>query len=240
MKITKAQISVALVCAILGTMLSYQFKNAKYLTAISNTVQIEKLQNQLDDTQKQKDELEKKVNELDKKIEQYEKSAATGNSVVEALKTELDNVRTFAGLTKVQGQGVIITVDPKNHDITSNVENPVVNASALQFLVNELNSSGAEAIMINGQRIVSSTGIRDVGSNVAINDIKYSSQGVFEVKAIGDKQMLVNGLNLTGGAVEWMKTVYGFTIQIAPSDKVEILKSQKVVKFDYMQPVKED
>lgn len=239
MKLSKAQFSVALICAILGLMLAYQFKNAKNLTSIANTAQIEKLQNQLEEAQKQKETLEKQINDLDQKVEEYEKSAATGSSMVEALKSELDKVRMFAGLTQVQGPGVILTIDPQKDNLNSMGESPVVNAQALQIVVNELNSSGAEAIMINNQRIVNTTEIRQVGNNISINDVKFSSQAKFEIKAIGDKHMLETGLNLRDGAVEWLKDAYGLILEITPSDKVVILKSQKVVKFNYLQPVKE-
>ncbi|HBM74367.1 MAG TPA: hypothetical protein DD429_02285 [Clostridiaceae bacterium] len=241
MKLSRAQLFIALVCVILGFMLAYQFKNAKNITTIANTRQIENLQKQLEDAQKQKEELEKNIAELDKKIQGYEENAAQGSSIAESLKKELDNARMFAGLTKVEGPGVTVTLSPQKSNIENNVNVPV-DAYSLQMVINELNACGAEAIMINNQRLVSSTQIRDVGSdmyfNVSINGIKFSSLDNFDIKAIGDPDALESGLKLVDG-VQQTLVDSGLGVDIKKSDKVTILKSQKVSEFNFARPAKE-
>lgn len=241
MKLSRAQFFIALVCAILGLMLAYQFKNAKNATMFTNTRQIENLQKQLEDAQKQKEELEKNIAELDKKIQEYEENAAQGSSIAESLKKQLDNARIFAGLTKVEGPGVIVTLSPQKSNIDGNANVPV-DAYSLHMVINELNACGAEAIMINGQRLVSSTQIRDVGSdmyfNVSINGVKFSSLENFDIKAIGDPDALESGLKLVDG-VRDMLINSGIGVDIKKSDKVTIFKSQKVAEFKFAKPAKE-
>jgi uncharacterized protein YlxW (UPF0749 family) len=63
---------------------------------------------------------------------------------------------------------------------------------------NELKNAGAEAIVINGQRVVSSTAIRCVGNNVQINAVPTAGSPVI-IKAIGDPDLMQSGLLMRGG-----------------------------------------
>lgn len=92
MRRINSQISVAIVCAILGFMLAYQFKvlmkqektlNLRNANSTDITVEIEQYK-------KQKTELEAKVNELQSKVKSYEEAAAGTSDASKALLKELD------------------------------------------------------------------------------------------------------------------------------------------------------
>ena len=82
------------------------------------------------------------------------------------------------GLTKVQGEGVTITVADNNEQkdnssfASINNSNYLVHDGNLVAIINELKIAGAEAISINGKRIVNSTSINCAGNVIQINGIR--------------------------------------------------------------------
>lgn len=236
MKSIKAQLSIAVVCIVLGLMLAYQFQNASNISSALAKKQVDELQQQLKDAQDQKQELEKSIAELDKKVEEYEKNASTVNGYTNSLKSELDKVRMLAGQSKLEGPGVEIILSPLVNDI-DNKGSMVVYADYLLQLVNELNACGAEAIMINDQRIINTSTIRDVVLGVLqINGVRLSTTEQFKVMAIGDPATLEGGLKT---ALVQAFADYGIRMDIKQSQKVTIFKYNKVIDFKYAKPVKE-
>ena len=109
----------------------------------------------------------------------------------EAIEKEekLQENNILLGMTDVQGPGVIITLKDsevatsKNIGIAEDIKNYLVHDSNLREIVRNLKSSGAEAISINEQRVVSSTAIVCSGNVIRVNDEKVGSP--FTIKAIG-------------------------------------------------------
>ena len=69
------------------------------------------------------------------------------------------------GITNLEGQGVEITLrdDPtatkETIGIFDDISNHIIHDGDLRAVVNELKNAGAEAISINGQRLVNTTAI---------------------------------------------------------------------------------
>lgn len=237
MKSKKAQLAISVVCVVLGLMLAYQFQNANNISNIFAKQQIDELQQQLKDAQQQKLELEKAIEELDKKIEEYEQAAATTSGINNSLKSELDKVRMFSGQTKVQGPGVKITLSPMVSDIVDGYP-VVIYADYLLQLVNELNASGAEAVMINDQRIVNSSTIRDIVTGVMqINGVRQPTDEPFEIYAIGDPATLEGGLKT---ALVQAFAMYGIDLKIEQQQNVIINKYNKVIDMKYAKPIEKE
>ena len=95
-----------------------------------------------------------------------------------------------AGLSPVSGPGVTITLDdaPKQAldaagDDLSVVSDLLVHQQDIQAVVNALWAGGAEAMTIQGQRVVSTTGIKCVGNVVILHGVPYSPP--YRISAIG-------------------------------------------------------
>lgn len=110
----------------------------------------------------------------------------SGDRGLRTLKLELDRLRLAAGLAAVEGPGIAIELadsplakrgDPGSTDFQ-------IQDVDLQGVVNELWADGAEAIAINGQRIVATTAIRSAGGAVLVNYRVLTSP--YSVAAIGD------------------------------------------------------
>jgi uncharacterized protein YlxW (UPF0749 family) len=130
-------------------------------------------------------------------------NAIAGNSKSSKLLNEsLQQSKRFAGLTDVEGPGVTITLrDGENKDQFT-LDRIIHDVDVLR-VVNELWSAGAEAVEVNGHRIVGTTSIRCVGPVINIDDVRIASP--VSIRAIGDTKTLVGGLDIPGGILEELK-----------------------------------
>ena len=156
----------------------------------------------------------------------------TNNDSDSKSKTEeLKRNNMLLGLTDVTGEGVIVTVQdgqaPKNAD---NLSDYLVHDGDLREIVNELSNSGAEAISINDQRIVSPTYINCVGSVISINGEKVGSP--FVIKAIGNKASLYGGINRPGNYIEVYMKDYT-SVDVKKVNNISIKKYNGAIKFKY-------
>lgn len=236
MKNIRAQVSVAVVCAILGFMLAYQFKvlstqeNTFSLgTTTSTDVTIE-----IEQYKKQKTELEAKVGELQEKVDTYEKAAAGESDASKALLAELEKSRLLTGASDVQGQGVVIYLDPASDLFGTGTGH--ITDKHLVYLINELRFAGAEAISINDIRVIGLTGIRNAGNYILINDndkVSYSQK--ITIKAIGSKDLLYSSLSFPEVFSEFTGMA---DVKFEKQDKINIPKYTKAYNFEYAKPVK--
>ena len=131
------------------------------------------------------------------------------------------------GLTDVQGEGIIVTLKTGK-----DIKTPI-NSDDLLIIVNSLKFAGAEAISINGQRIVNTTDITYINNEF----IKVNGQRILEpyvIKAIGNQSYLETALKGTGGAVEQLETL-GHIATIEKDNKIYIDKYNQEINTKYIE-----
>lgn len=224
-----SKILMALVCAALGIMVSYQLKSS--LTTTTETPSSSDLVKQVATLKAKNEELTNKVSEYEDKINEYEESAASESKVVENLKNDLDNAKKLAGLTDVEGPGIEITLTPLTDVLTN--ETVSIRSTDLLDVINELNSAGAEAISINGERFTSRTQIREAGYVLKINDAAFSPTEPFTIKAIGNADTLSGALKLPQGVKDTLAK-YSIDMKITGSDNITIPKYSKSLTYEFI------
>lgn len=220
MKAKEWQISLVIVCFILGLILSIQFRTQRTLQGTVSSARSEEIALMLNQSEKKRQELENEISILREKIIEYEKTASEGKTLLNAMQSELERMRIVAGLTKVTGPGVIVILDDSRSPAKPG-EDPniyLIHEEDILKIVNELFAAGAEAISLNGQRLVSFSEIRCVGPAMVVNGTRIAAP--YEILAIGDPQTLESGLTMRGGIVEILRAV---------NIKVSITKSNKIV-----------
>lgn len=233
----RSQVGVAVVCAILGFMVVYQFKvlmkqdkalNTTNKNSTDVTVEIEQYK-------KQKQELETKVNDLQNQVKNYEKVAAGKSDATKNLLKELEDTRMLTGVTDVRGQGITIYLTPDTKIFGNNTEDHLTDKH-LVYLVNELRFAGAEAISINDIRVVSRTGIRNAGNYILINDEKISPSRRVVIQAIGDKNLLYSAMSFPEVFTDFKGLC---DVKFEKADDIMIKKYNKTYKFEYAKPAKQ-
>jgi uncharacterized protein YlxW (UPF0749 family) len=108
-----------------------------------------------------------------------------------ALQAELDRTAAEAAFTPVTGPAVTVTLDDAPETVAAegvDADLLVVHQQDIQAVVNALWGGGAEAMTIQGQRVISTTGVKCVGNTVVLHGIPYAPPYV--VSAIGDPERL--------------------------------------------------
>ena len=133
----------------------------------------------------------------------------------------MEDLRLKAGLTALEGSGVIVRMDDSKSDLRKG-ENPnlyVIHDEDILRIVNELRAAGAEAISINGQRLIATSEIRCAGPTLSVNNVR--SAPPFEIIAIGDKNSLESSIKMRGGVEDALK-VWGIQIEVQGVENVYI------------------
>ncbi|MGH4120065.1 DUF881 domain-containing protein [Clostridium sp.] len=239
MKKFRAQISIGLICVLLGFMITYQLKvmskqNAAITDVNKNTPEIITENVQL---KKQIEETKKKIDELEAKNSEYEKAASGSDQATKLLYKELQDSRLLTGGIEVSGTGVIIYIEARSDIFDSSIAALPVVDKDLAHIINELNAVDAEAISINGIRLTSRSAIRTGGNSIIINDERIPSNEKITINVIGNKKLLVAAMGYPGTLSSDL--IDYFNVTTTPTDKVEIPKYNKTFKFDYAKPIEE-
>ncbi len=226
-KIT-VSITIAIACFVLTMVMCMQFKIVKETDITSiETMREEELRSELANWKQKYKEAEEQYNEKTTKLSEYKEKQQSTDESSKLIEKELNQTNMYLGKTDVEGQGIIITInDTKNEDI-----NPI-SAEDLLIIVDYLKLAGAEAISINGERIINMSDIVYVGNSVIfVNQQRILAP--YKISAIGNSTTLESTLLGNGGYIEELKNI-GFDINIERENKVSIPKYNKDIGYKYM------
>lgn len=164
------------------------------------------------------------VKKLQEEKTKLESALAKKDDNSSVLNESLQETKALAGLTEVEGPGVSVTLTDSRKEpafggnALADSENIIHDRDVLH-VVNELFASGAEAIEVNGQRVMSTSSFRCVGTTILVNDVKIASPVV--VRAIGDPNALFGAMNMPGGVFSEIRAYDDSMVQI---EKVELMR----------------
>ena len=148
-------------------------------TTVNLTAEQSELKSEILKTSEKYDNLYEELERLEKELEKERENSTSNNSNLAILEESIKEKNLALGLTELTGTGVKIVLQDSN---ISTVNNPFINASDLlvhdgdlMHVVNELFNSDAQAISINGQRIVSTTAIECDGNVIKVNGTKIGA-----------------------------------------------------------------
>lgn len=140
------------------------------------------------------DALKKRVVDLNGQVRAL--SGSVGNKQVTEVNRRADSIKGPAGLREVSGSGVTVTLSDAPQGTSENTPDNlnllIVHQQDIQAVVNAMWKGGAHAVTIQGQRVVSTTGIRCIGSFVQLQGLPYSQPYV--ISAVGDATTLTEAL----------------------------------------------
>lgn len=183
--------------------------------------------------------LKQQIADLRARLATYERSAAQGRDHRGELARALEQERLAAGLVALKGPGVKITADDTTLKALPQGEDPnryIIHEYELRDIVNFLWLNGAEAIAINGERIVSTTSIYCVGTTIMVNDTRLSPP--FEIVAIGDAAALERALNDPQALRSFKESVrrYNLVFTVSREREVRVPAFNGSFPFRYAQP----
>ena len=195
-RLTRLSLPFALVFLVLGLLATVQWRaQAAVSPAAAPSSQSRDLSaltiQRLEAEQK---ELKEQLATLEKKAAQYQQVATPGKESLQEIQQDLARQKMLAGITPVNGPGVKVRLDdsPRTPPPTGDVNDYIIHDYQLRDVVTALWRAGAEAIALNGERIVGTSSIYCVGSTILVNSTRLSP--AYEVLAIGDPAKLEKAL----------------------------------------------
>ena len=182
------------------------------------------------------DNISEDLKKAEKELEQARAKATEHNASALAKEEELKKNNNMLGLTDVTGNGLIIEFRDGKADKSifgiGNESQVLVHYTDLLIIVNELKNSGAEAIEINGQRIINTSAITCEGTVIKINGEKIGSP--FVIKAIGSQGLLYGQMVRAGSYIDLMKEEGIELTRVEQVENIEINKYSGTINFKYL------
>jgi uncharacterized protein YlxW (UPF0749 family) len=187
-KINKITVILVILGIGMGLFITAQWRT-KTLRANDNVIPYVSLVNTRDKLTEEQTKLKKQISELQTNIKDDQEKLKKQSQSKEAVE-QVEQYKDKLGLTEKRGNGVVITLDdsrstPANSD-------SITHAADLRDIVNLLWGAGAEAISINGERVVVNTSIDCIVNTVLINNTKTTAP--FTISVVGDQKKISDAL----------------------------------------------
>ena len=147
------------------------------------------------------DELRSRVEELNQDVDRL--ATQVDDARVDRYREEIARYQDPAGMVPRSGPGVtvvladapeeLIEAAVSSDDPTIELNDYVVHQQDIQAVVNAMWAGGAEAVTIEGQRVITTTGIKCEGNAVQLQGVPYPQP--YEIQAVGDPSDIIASLD---------------------------------------------
>lgn len=145
------------------------------------------------------------IADLRREIADDEQRAAADQRVTASLAAELGTLRTAAGLTALRGPGLAVTITDSRRALRPG-EDPnlvLIHYSDVRAVVNMLWAAGAEAVAVNDERIIATTGLSCVGTTILCNTRRMAPP--YRVVAVGNQDTMMAAAQARGGILDQLR-----------------------------------
>lgn len=232
---TEAILALLLLIAIMFILNPVEYKinkNGVFLLKNTHILSTELLEN--------KDEIaniKKQIEDNKNKIKEYENELKESAYIIDLLNEDIDDIETYCGMRDLRGKGIMIRIADNMENTGGNFNLDIVHDIDIAVIINDLRDAGAEAIAINGKRIINSTEIICAGPLIRINGKGVAAP--FVIKAIGDADVLSDVIYSSDSYAYKLMNVYGIKINTIKSNDILIPKHQETVEYKYVYSVEE-
>lgn len=177
-------VSIGLGLAVIGFVGAAQWNSSVVREQFTSSAQ-QVLTGEALDLQSEQEALRAQIADVEARIREFQAQDEGSRSAIERLNQQLTAARLASGLIAVRGPGAVVEIADSNRVVPPG-DNPIsyiVVVDDLRDIVAALWASGAEAVAINGERLVATSSIYGVGASILVNTAFLSPP--FRVEAIG-------------------------------------------------------
>ncbi|MDH2390178.1 DUF881 domain-containing protein [Streptomyces sp. HNM0663] len=219
-RVTRAQLTVAVLLFVLGLGLAIQVRSTSDSSALRGARQ-EDLVRILDEIDNRSERLEDEKQRLEDQRTELENSSDQAEEARRQTRQKEQQLAILAGTVAAQGPGITLTID----DPLGAVE-----PDALLDAIQELRAAGAEAIQVNDVRVAADTYLSGRGGAIQVDGKPVSAPYAFKV--IGKPQDLEPALNIPGGVVQTLEKEQA-TATVTRSEKIVVDALRPEKRPDY-------
>jgi uncharacterized protein YlxW (UPF0749 family) len=182
-------VSIGAALAVIGFVGYAQWNGSPERAQFITTVQ-QAVAEQVAELEQEQEDLRAQIAAAEARVLEFQAASTTSSSALAEVNRRLEEARLAVGLTPLRGPGVVIEIADSQRVIPDgeNATNYIVLVDDLRDIVVALWASGAEAIAINGERLVATSSIYGVGASVLVNTAFLSPP--FRIEAIGPDELL--------------------------------------------------
>jgi uncharacterized protein YlxW (UPF0749 family) len=223
----RSRIPLAVLALFLGVTILIQFRARGRTSFVASDREAQALL--LSELVEASSRLRAEIELLDAQLAAYETDGRGAG--MQELVSELNRIKVLNGLIEVSGPGIELSIDGP------------LSAIDLQDLVNELRNAGAEAISLNGHRLVV-TSVLTVETQGQIKVDGHLVVRPYLFQAIGDSHTLESALLRPGGLLYLQRRSYpSLAIAVTRRSRLVLVvhrpheSRHKVTTFQYAQPM---
>lgn len=230
----KKYISMAFITLIIGFMMATQFQAVKE-PVVRDTRDTWQLREDLVKEKELQLNLMREIRSNEEKLNQYETERVQSKEQI--LKDTLNELKAEAGLTEVEGPGIIISIEPSYEELLLGKIVTPISPYLIQRLINELNQYGAAHISIDDHRLINTTVIRDINGETKVDGYTLDRLPIV-VKVVVDHmegaQNLYNRMQVSTLADDFFIDNYRLSIS-DPQLKVTIPAYKDTIRIRHME-----
>jgi uncharacterized protein YlxW (UPF0749 family) len=162
--------------------------------------------------------------------------AIGAGSRLASLRAEAARLDAVSGRSALRGPGIVVELrDAAGAEGSTSMDQRVQDVD-LQLVVNTLWSAGAEAVAINGERVVSTTAIRSAGAAILVNFRVLTSP--YRVVALGDRASLTERFDSSDIATRFRRwsEIYGLGMTVSSKRKLSVPAYAGALRARYAKP----
>ncbi len=239
-RVWRLQAGLAVVLAAAGFLAVTQIRNELLIREQLQvpSQRLEELGFRLREMERMRGTLEQQIEQMRGQLHAYEQGAAQGRAQLEVLGRQLDQFRALAGHVPLSGPGVVIELNDSPFPLRpgDDPNTVILHYTDLQGVLNEAFASGAEAIAVNGERVVTSTGVNCVGTTILCNTKRLAPP--YRVTAIGDVDQMANYLMRPEGVLQGLRA-FGFPVKVTKAARLTVPAYRGSYRFTYARPAPE-
>lgn len=188
--------------------------------------------------QAQQDALKEQILSLRSQLALAEEGTVGSDLLVGQLNDALLAARVAAGIVALEGPGLVLQLEDSPGPVPAGaaLDDYRVSAHDLRTVIEELWLAGAEAVAVNGERIVPSTAILDIGGSLLVNSAYLAPP--YQVAAIGPTD-LYDVLAASPGFVELIRERadrFGIRLSFAQPESVVVPAYAGAATLRYARP----
>ncbi|EDY51537.1 conserved hypothetical protein [Streptomyces clavuligerus] len=219
-RVTRAQLTVAVLLFVLGLGLAIQVRSTSDNSALRGARQ-EDLVRILDELDHRTERLEDERQRLTAQRAELENSSDQAEEARKQTRLKEQQLGILAGTVAARGPGITLTVADRSG---------AVEPDMLLDAIQELRAAGAEAIQINGVRVVADSYFSGLKGAVEIDGNRIGAPYIFKV--IGKPHDLEPALNIPGGVVRTLEKEQA-TATVVRSERIVVDALRAAKRPDY-------
>lgn len=214
--------------AVLGFIAAAFIVNGVDANIDENTIYVVKnldhYEKNIEDMRNVVENLRAEVNNEKKYIDSYENNSYLDDII--NTNSQIEELKFYNGFTDVRGPGIMLSVsDSIIEDDSLDIMERIVHDVDITVLLNDLKAAGAEAIAVNGKRIINISEVVCAGPLLKINGEAVPAP--FVIKAIGDMESLYDSVTKEGTYAYKLKNNYGMVVDVIMSYNMPIPKYRR-------------